>query len=49
MNSLQDEIENDGHVNVSFFEHSSTNWVSIAGVAHVSKDKELVKKHWSTV
>ncbi|KAF8514146.1 hypothetical protein JB92DRAFT_2789643 [Gautieria morchelliformis] len=44
-----DEIENDDHVNVSFFEPSSTDWASITGVARISKDKELIKKHWSTV
>ncbi|KAF8585933.1 hypothetical protein K439DRAFT_1646413 [Ramaria rubella] len=44
-----DEIENDGHVNVSFYDPSSTNWASVSGIAHISRDKELIKKHWSTM
>jgi len=42
-----DEINNDDHVNVSFCDHSSTNWASYCGIAKVTQDKELIKKHWS--
>lgn len=41
------EISNDDHVNVSFCDHSTTNWASYCGIAKVSQDKELIKKHWS--
>ncbi|KAI0746030.1 hypothetical protein C8Q76DRAFT_47830 [Earliella scabrosa] len=43
-----DEIENDGHVNVSFFDESSTNWASYSGIAKISQDKEKIAKHWNT-
>ncbi|KZP22403.1 hypothetical protein FIBSPDRAFT_739199 [Athelia psychrophila] len=42
-----DEIANDQHVNVSFSDHSTTNWVSYCGIARVSQDRDLIKKHWS--
>ncbi|KAI0821685.1 hypothetical protein BC628DRAFT_1329112 [Trametes gibbosa] len=42
-----EEIENDTHVNVSFYDESTTNWASYAGIAKVSQDKEKIAKHWS--
>ena len=42
-----DELANDPHVNVSFYDEKSTNWASFAGTAKVSKDRELIKEHWS--
>ena len=44
-----DEIENDAHVNVSFYDEASTNWVSYAGIARVSQDREKIAKHWSSL
>jgi len=41
------EIENDSHVNVSFYDHSSTDWASISGVAKLSQDRDLIKAHWN--
>ncbi|KAF5380419.1 hypothetical protein D9615_004648 [Tricholomella constricta] len=43
-----EEIENDAHVNVSFLNTESTAWASFSGKAKVSRDKELIKKHWSS-
>ena len=43
-----DEIQNDIHVNVSFYDTSSTNWASYAGKARISQDKEKIAKHWHT-
>jgi len=43
-----DEIENDGHVNVSFCNVKTTSWASYSGTAKISQDKELIKKHWHT-
>jgi len=42
-----EEIANDDHVNVSFYDNSNTNWASYCGIAKVTQDKELIKKHWS--
>ncbi|EGO00083.1 hypothetical protein SERLA73DRAFT_180499 [Serpula lacrymans var. lacrymans S7.3] len=42
------EIKNDDHVNVSFYDQSSTNWASYSGKAKVTQDKDVIKKHWST-
>lgn len=44
-----EEIENDSHVNVSFFDPSSTDWASYSGRARVTQDKELIHKHWSSL
>ncbi|KAF9241596.1 hypothetical protein BU15DRAFT_73326 [Melanogaster broomeanus] len=43
-----DEIENDSHVNVSFFDPSSTDWASYSGKARVTQDRDLIHKHWSS-
>ncbi|KAG2074631.1 hypothetical protein BDR04DRAFT_1229224 [Suillus decipiens] len=43
-----EEIENDAHVNVSFCDPSSTDWVSYSGRAKVTQDKDLIDKHWSS-
>ena len=42
-----DEIHNDTHVNVSFYDGKSTNWASYSGIAKVTQNKELIKKYWS--
>ncbi|KZS98697.1 hypothetical protein SISNIDRAFT_472508 [Sistotremastrum niveocremeum HHB9708] len=42
------EIENDSNVNVSFYDHSSTDWASVSGIAKVSQDRKLIQDHWST-
>ena len=44
-----DEIENDAHVNVSFYDEKTTNWASFSGVAKVTQDREEINKHWSTL
>ncbi|KAJ8514394.1 hypothetical protein ONZ45_g8072 [Pleurotus djamor] len=43
-----DELQNDSSINVSFYDPSSTSWVSYAGTAKVSQDADLIHKHWST-
>ncbi|KAI0266744.1 hypothetical protein BC834DRAFT_873318 [Gloeopeniophorella convolvens] len=43
-----EELSNDAHVNVSFFDTSSTNWASISGFAKLVKDQSVIKEHWST-
>ena len=47
VSSKFDEIENDAHVNVSFYDESSTNWASYSGIAKIIQDKEKIKEHWS--
>jgi len=48
VSSKFEEIENDSHINVSFFDPSSTDWASYSGRARVTQDKELIHKHWSS-
>ncbi|KAI0085163.1 hypothetical protein BDY19DRAFT_967407 [Irpex rosettiformis] len=42
-----EEIQNDQHVNVSFYDEQTTNWASYSGTTRVSQDKALIGKHWS--
>ena len=41
-----EEMQNDVHVNVSFYDPSTTNWASYAGKAKISQDKQKIAKHW---
>lgn len=43
----QDELHEVGQVNVSFFDASSTNWVSVCGEAKVHQNRDQIKKLWS--
>lgn len=38
-----DDLEQDPHVNVTFYRPGKYEWVSIAGTAKVSRDRELVE------
>jgi general stress protein 26 len=42
------ELQNDSHVNVNFFDTSTTHWASFSGIAKVIEDREVVKKYWSS-
>ena len=42
-----EEIANDSHVNISFYDQQTTNWASYCGIARISQDKELIAKHWN--
>ncbi|KAF6763094.1 hypothetical protein DFP72DRAFT_986845 [Ephemerocybe angulata] len=42
-----EEIQNDSHVNVSFYDPSTSNWASISGKARLLRDKDEIKKHWT--
>ena len=37
------ELENDPHVNVTFFKSGLKEWVSIAGIARVSRDPDVLR------
>lgn len=43
------DIQEDGHANVSFFDPSSTSWVSVAGKAKLSQDRERIKKLFNPI
>ncbi|KAI0062861.1 hypothetical protein BV25DRAFT_1824904 [Artomyces pyxidatus] len=44
-----EELQNDEHVNVSFFDTASTNWASYCGTARIVQDKTFIKEHWSAI
>lgn len=39
-----DELDNDPHVNVSYYRDRTKEWVSVAGTARVSKSKSKIKE-----
>ncbi|KAI0305669.1 hypothetical protein B0F90DRAFT_1808866 [Multifurca ochricompacta] len=41
------DIKNDAHVNVSFFDTSSTSWASFSGIAKVCEDRSVVRERWN--
>ncbi|KAF8348215.1 hypothetical protein F5887DRAFT_1060370 [Amanita rubescens] len=43
-----DDLENDAHVNVTFYDPSTTNWASFCGNAKINQDRDKVKKYWSS-
>jgi general stress protein 26 len=43
----EDEIHQDSHVNISFVEPTGGDWISIAGTASSTNDREAVKKAYS--
>ena len=42
-----DDVQTDPHVNISFYNPKTTDWVSVSGQAKINTDREKVKKHWS--
>lgn len=38
------ELENDAHVNVSYYNSKSREFVSVSGLAHVSRDREKIRE-----
>ncbi len=43
-----DEIEHDPHVNLTFFDSSKREWISIAGLAKLSRDKETIRQLYAS-
>src|SRR5690554_1484701 len=45
-----DELEHDPHVNVAYFNDKTREWVSVSGIAHLSRDRakihELYDRGW---
>ncbi len=40
-----DEIEHDPHVNLSYYNNSSREWISVSGVAVMSRDRAPMSHH----
>lgn len=34
-------------MNISFYDPSTTNWISVSGTAKLSSDRSVVKKFWN--
>jgi general stress protein 26 len=39
-----DELEADPHVNLAYYNTKSREWVSVAGTAHITQDRNLIKE-----
>lgn len=41
-----EELEADPHVNLAYYKDRTREWVSVSGIAKISRDRELVRKLW---
>ena len=41
-----DELEHDPHVNLSYIDSKSYEWVSVSGTASISTDRERIRELW---
>jgi general stress protein 26 len=39
-----DELSTDPHVNLAYYKSKSREWVSVAGIAHVTQDRNLIRE-----
>lgn len=39
-----DEIIDDPHVNLSWYKKGSSEWISVSGVAHLSRDQKIIRR-----
>ena len=39
-----DELQHDAHVNLGFYKDRTREWVSVAGTARISQDRELIRE-----
>ena len=39
-----DELQHDDHVNLAFYKDRTREWVSVAGVARISQDRDLIRE-----
>ena len=38
------DLESDAHVNLSYYRESSKEWVSVAGIAKISRDRRKIRE-----
>jgi len=43
-----DDLENDRHLNLSYYKDSSREWISVSGTATVSRDRETIRQLYAT-
>lgn len=42
------DIEHDPHVNLAYYNNSSKEWVSVAGIASISRDRQIIHELYAT-
>ena len=42
-----EELENEPHVNLAYYRDRTREWISVSGVAKVSKDRETIGELWA--
>jgi general stress protein 26 len=40
----QRDIEHDPHVNLSYYKNRTREWVSVSGIAHISRDRQKIRE-----
>ena len=41
------DIQHDEHVNLSYYRESNREWVSVSGIAHISRDLDKIRELWA--
>ena len=42
-----EELENEPHVNLAYYKDRTREWISVSGVAKVSKNRETIRELWA--
>lgn len=42
------EIENDPHINLSYYNSKTREWISVSGLAKISRDREKIREIYAT-
>ena len=42
-----EELEEEPHVNLAYYKDSTREWVSVSGLASVSKERDVIRKLWA--
>jgi general stress protein 26 len=43
-----DELANDPHVNLAYFNNSSMEWISVSGIAVISRDRQKIRELYAS-
>src|SRR5688500_18438006 len=41
-----DELESEPHVNLAYYKDRTREWVSVSGIAKLSRDRDIIRQLW---
>jgi len=42
-----EELEDEPHVNLAYYKDRTREWISVSGIARISKDRDTIRKLWA--